>query len=408
MRETSNRQFTQTESAVISLLACSLFGAPFTEPTDAEPDLILEEAEKQAVFPLVYQTLSQNTAGALDPKWKLKFHRHIAHNVNVIYQHHQAHDLMTEAGIPYTVIKGCASGAYYPVLELRTMGDVDLYVGKPSMEAVRAVLTEKGFAVSGLTHSHHWTFTRGNEVYEVHWLPSGVPAEDGGRIRGQFDDLLEKRCLAETGGSAMYLPDVYHHGLILLLHTANHLSAGGIGLRHLMDWLVFVSSMPEQEFRGLFEGPLQQLGLWQFARVLTAVGVCCFSCPSREFCADVSPELAKSILADVFDGGNFGVKDSRRLMQSKLLRDEKTREIDGKSSFRHILRFMNRKAYLELPSSEKHPILLPVGWVKAGIRHHRENKDKKRTNKQPVKLRSLAQSAKEREQLYRQLRLFEE
>lgn len=405
MRDTQNRQLTQTESNLISLLACSLFGAAYAEPKETNRDLIFEEAEKQAVFPIVYQCLAEHSGQPADPKWTMRFQRHIANNIHVIYQHYQAHKLITEAGIPYTVIKGCASGAYYPVPELRTMGDVDLYVGKSSMEAVRRLLTEEGFAVSGLTHSHHWTFTRNQEVYEVHWLPSGVPAEDRLGIRERFDDLLEKRRLISTDQGELYLPDVFHHGLILLLHTANHLSAGGIGLRHLMDWLVFVSGMTEQEFCDIFEAALTQLGLWQFAKVLTAVGVNFFSCPSRAFCADVPAELAGGILADIFDGGNFGVKDSGRLMEAKLLRDEKTREIDGKSRFRHIIRFLNRKAYLEMPITEKHPILLPLGWAKAGRRYLKE---KKRTHKEPVRLRHLAQSAKEREQLYKQLSLFKE
>lgn len=407
MQETNNNQFTPAESDLISLLASALFGASAAALSCGDPNLILEEAEKQAVFPFIYQALSKRPDLSLSPRWKDRFLKHIANNVNVISQHVLAHELMTEAGIPYTVIKGCASGRYYPVPELRTMGDVDLYVGKSSMQPVRTFLTGKGYAVSNLEHSHHWTFTKGRIVFEVHWLPSGVPAEDSGKVRRQFDDLLEKRFLFKSGNQTMYLPDATHHGLILLLHTANHLSAGGVGLRHLMDWLVFVTAMPEAEFCERFEEILNQLGLWQFAKVLTAVGVRFFGSEPRDFCADVSPALAGSILSDILAGGNFGVKDSRRLMESKLLRDEKTREIDGKSGFRHFIRFLNRKAQLALPISAKHPVLLPIGWVKVG-RRYLKSKSKKRDQGQTIKLRGLARSAKERELLYKQLRLFEE
>lgn len=405
MRDTLKRQFTPTEEAIILLLSASLFGARQQELPDIQPDQLFEEAEKQSVFPQVYQALSQQDARAVEQKWTDRFHRHIAHNVNIIYQHFQAHELMTEAGIPYSVMKGCASAYYYAEPELRTMGDVDLFVEQSSMEAVRAHLCENGFSVSGLHHSHHWTFTRDDEVYEVHWTPSGVPVEDHRHIRAQFDDLLQKRRLVEFQDGALYLPDECHHGLILLLHTANHLSAGGIGLRHLMDWLVFVNSMPEELFVEKFDGVLRQLGLWQFVKVLTAVGTHYFSCPPRAFCADISPELSGSILLDIFSGGNFGVKDSGRLMESKLLRDEQTREIDEKGRVRHIVRFLNRKARLALPASEKHPILLPVGWMIVGRKHFRH---KSRTKEKSVSLFRVAKSAKEREKLYKQLRLFED
>lgn len=405
MQEAGNHPFSSVESALISLLGSAVFGAQLPEKIEADIDSVLKEAEKQTVFPYVFQIISNRNLSNVNPSWVLRFQKHIAHNVQIVHQHFMAHALMTEAGIPYTIMKGYASAQYYPEPLLRSMGDVDLYVGEQSMQKVRSFLTQKGFAVSSLNHSHHWAFTKDQAVLEVHWLPSGVPASDNGTIKSRFDDLLEKHVLIETEQGSMYLPDALHHGMILLLHTANHLSAGGIGLRHLMDWLVFESSMPEQKFCELFEDDLKQMGLWQLARVLTAVGVQFFGCEPRAFCKEISPELASSILTDIFDGGNFGTKDSRRLMESKLLRDEITRGIDGKSGARHFLRFLNRKSQLAMPITKKVPILLPIGWVKVAVRHR---KVKKRSPGESVKLRELAQGAKHREALYQQLRLYED
>lgn len=404
MRENLINQLPELDAAMVSILASALFHAQ--EPIGPIPDLnaLLQEAEKQAVFPIVYQELVEKQVHSPDGKWYPRYFQHLSHNLTVISQHHHAHELMTEAGIPYSVIKGCASGQYYPSPELRTMGDVDLYVKKSSMEPVRDFMTRKGYAVSMLHHSHHWTFKKDQDDFEIHWLPSGVPSADDGRIRSLFDDLLEKRVPVESEEGPLYFPDSFHHGLILLLHTANHLSAGGIGLRHLMDWLLFVWSMPEQRFCELFESILKEIGLWQFAKVLSAIGVCFFSCEPRAFCGDISSDLAKSILQDILNGGNFGVKDHGRLLESKLLRDEQTREIDGKSALRHIIRFLNRKSRLEFPTAEKYPILLPIGWVKLGLKHRRSRKSRKH---ETVRFHELRKSAREREQLYHQLGLFE-
>ena len=409
MSEVDCRPLNPVESAVISLLASALFGAENPTIAGVDPNLILKEAEEQAVFPLVYHALSQDPSVQIDPNWIARYQMHLANNIAVISRHYLAHTLMTEAGIPYTVIKGCASGRYYPVPEMRTMGDVDLYVGRQSMKAVRAFLTEKGYLVSALDHSHHWTFTKGSVEFEVHWLPSGVPAEDDGRIESMFDDLLDKRVLVGSGDAAYYIPDSFHHGLILLLHTANHLSAGGIGLRHLMDWVLFVSDIPERDFCERFEDVLHQLGLWQFAKVLTAVGIRFFGASPKAFCADISPELAQGILADILAGGNFGHKDRTRLMEAKLFRDEKTREVDGKSRLRHMIRFLNRKAQLALPITRKVPVLLPLGWMKVIWTKFIKKLAKRKTGSRSdrVRLRRLAQGAKERERLYKQLRLYE-
>ena len=289
MQEAEKHPFSLVESALISLLGSAVFGAQLPEKIEADIDLVLKEAEKQTVFPCVFHIIESRNLFPVNPNWMLRFQKHIARNVQVFYQHLMAHELMTEAGIPYTIMKGYASAQFYPEPTLRSMGDVDLYVGEQSMQKVRSFLTQKGFAVSSLNHSHHWAFKKDQAVLEVHWLPSGVPASDTGKIKSKFDDLLEKRVLYKAEQGSMYLTDTLHHGMILLLHTANHLSAGGIGLRHLMDWLVFESSMPEQTFCELFEDDLKQMGLWQLAMVLTAVGVQFFGCEPRAFCKEISP-----------------------------------------------------------------------------------------------------------------------
>ena len=405
MSKINSKQFAPTEAALISILGCALFGAEEPAQMCEDPNQVLEEAEKQAVFPVVYQYVSQKSAASLDPKWNVRFLKHYSNNINVISQHYHAHKLMAEAGVCYTVIKGCASGQYYSVPELRMMGDVDLFVEKSAMETVRSFLTEKGYVVSSLNHSHHWTFTMDREVFEVHWLPSGVPAADDGKIKGLFDDMLSRRVLTEIDGNELFLPDAYHHGLILLLHTANHLSADGIGLRHLMDWLVFVSSMSEQEFCDRFETVLKQVGLWQFAKVLTAVGVHYFACPTRNFCTDVSRSLTAELLLDIFEGGNFGQKDKDRLNQSKLLRDNETKQVDGSSRLRNALGFLNQRARAAMPAAEKTPLLLPIGWIRVFGKWRRDVK----AGKQPkLRLRKTMIGAKKRQSLYEQLKLFEE
>ena len=403
MQKKRKQQLSQVQSALIALLSNSVFGAKEIAVEIPDPELLLEEAEKQTVFPYVFQALTETAQVDPGRKWTLRFQKHLVHNLSVISLHFKTHELLTEAGIPYTVLKGCASGRYYPAPEMRTMGDVDIYVEQSSMQSVSELFRSEGYQVSNTHHGHHWAFSKANEEIEVHWQPSGIPAADDGTIRSLFDDLLAKRFLDRSFGSEMYLPDPVHHGLVLLLHTANHLSAGGIGLRHLIDWLVFVFSMPEKSFRELLEQKLRQIGLWQFACVLTSIGVRFFSCEPRDFCADVSADLALQILLDIFAGGNFGIKDNTRYLESKLLRDEQTREIDGGGRFRHLLRFMNRKAQLALPITKKLPVLLPIGWVKAWILHMRA-KDKVKYSS--LDLRGVAKSAKERELLYKQLQLF--
>ena len=403
MTQHTHSGFNAEHAALIELLAQQVFGAAAPAALPDDTGFVLREAEQQSVFPLIFPA-----AAALAPRaceaWRLRNLRHISHNYNIINAHYEAHTLLTAAKIRYTVIKGCASSFYYPAPELRTMGDVDLYVARRDMDRARAAFEAAGYSVSGLDHPHHWTFERDGVELELHWVPSGIPAADDGSILALFDDLLDRGAVKTVAGQEMVLPDPFHHGLILLLHTANHMTAGGVGLRHLLDWLVFVNSMDEQSFRALLEPSLRRIGLWHFACALSAVGVEFFGCPERSFCADLPRQLAEELLADIFDGGNFGVKNTDRLNQSKLLRDNESRQIDGKSGFSHAFRFLNQRARTRFPASARCPLLLPVGWASVLLNRSRAIRAGKQSR---LRWQDTLRGARTREQLYGQLHLFE-
>ena len=74
-----------------------------------------------------------------------------------------------------------------------------------------------------------------------------------------------------------------------------------------------------------------------------------------------------------------------------------------------MIRFLNRKAQLALPITRKVPVLLPLGWTKVIWTKFIKKLAKRKTGSRSdrVRLRRLAQGAKERERLYKQLRLYE-
>lgn len=405
MSSNTYRSLSATQNTIVSLLSQRVFSASAASLAPEDWNAVLNEAEQQSVFPVVYQAAAGMLSGSAAGGWKTRYHQHISHNFNVINAHYEAHDLLAAAGIPYTVIKGCASSFYYPEPELRTMGDVDLYVEKSSMDRVHSLFTGKGYEASGLDHPHHWSYERDGVELEIHWVPSGIPAADDGTVRALFGDLLERSRPVTQYGQTMILPDRFHHGLIMLLHTANHLTAGGVGLRHLLDWLVFENSMTEAEFCDIFSSTLRCIGLWQFACVLTAIGVRFFGCAPRSFCSEVSEALSTGMLLDIFDGGNFGVKDADRLNQSKLLRDNESRQIRGGGELGHAIRFLNQRARTQFPAAARFPLLLPIGWGKVLRNRAKAVKTGKQSR---VNLQATLRGAKEREMLYEQLRLFEE
>lgn len=109
---------TQTESTLLQILSIKLF--PESHQGQTLPDVtpeVLELAKVHAV-PLFVQ-------------WKgIDAHN----NITVKLAAQQLHKILTQAGIPYVILKGSASAWYYGKRELmRTAGDIDFLVARGGM-----------------------------------------------------------------------------------------------------------------------------------------------------------------------------------------------------------------------------------------------------------------------------------
>ena len=219
---------------LLYLLSNSLFK---TQLSDFHFANILPEAAKQTVFPLIYSALD----GECDlSAYTTQYYSAISHNVKVIEEHKTLHKLLCENNIPYVFLKGCASARYYPEPLLRTMGDVDLLVNEKDIEKTVCLLDDNDYRTTDDFNGIHIEFkSKNNLTIELHRQINGIPnGKVGQKVSSLFSNIFEKAVLVNNE----YLcPSDFHHGLILLLHTASHLTNEGIGLRHLCDWAVFIS-----------------------------------------------------------------------------------------------------------------------------------------------------------------------
>lgn len=158
------------------------------------------------------------------------------------------------------------------------------------------------------------------------------------------------------------MPSAQHHGLVLLLHMASHLTASGIGLRHLCDWLVFIESFSDEEFVKEFKSSLTRCGLWKFAETLTQIGVYYFGCKPKAWCNQSELALCKELLDDIIASGNFGNKKKERTIQAKFIRSNESRRVDGSSFISLAIKNINYKCHERFKITRKFPILLPGAW----------------------------------------------
>lgn len=402
---------TRQRELLLALVSRALFERGPELPEDADWNAVFREAQQQAVLPLAFESVKNLLPPALAAALKMIAEEYLLNNLLVDYEHVELHEAMSAAGIPYVVMKGSASAAYYPKPMLRMMGDVDFLVRPEDVERGKETLRALGFRETAERDNPiHQAFVRDNEdarrsEWELHWLPNGIPRnETGERIRALLSDSVETARLHRTDDGCYLVPDDFHHGLMILIHTAMHLMHSGVGLRHLCDWAVFAAHFSEEDFRTLFEEKLRDAGLWDFAAALTAVSVRYLGCPDPHWQGELPEELTESLLLDILRGGNFGKKDRERLNEAKLLVNTREGTVRRGAWLRNAASAMNEKARRLIPAARKTPLLLPLGWLCVAFRQLWRVARGKRP---ALRLKGMIEGAAARSALYQQLRIYE-
>lgn len=346
---------TQSQQTILSLIAAALFDPSIEIPQTADWAEVRREAQMHTV-----QFVSLSVAEKYLPEkeklpWRNMADYATINNMRVAYEHSELDTLMREHRIPYVILKGLSSASYYKQPDLRSLGDLDFLVAEENTNQAGKILEENGFKPEEDKDGFHIAYNRApSSTWELHRGVGGIPGGAAGmRCRGYMADVIETAVEANILGMTCRIPDTFHHGMILLLHTASHLTSEGIGLRHLCDWAVFYAGLSHKEFRDLFEERLKACGLWKFACLLTLTSVKYLHAPMHEWAGKADEVLLESIITDILNGGNFGMKDIDRYCQIKYISNRGEHTVDGKSVFSQVIDTIERKAKDEKKSKTK-------------------------------------------------------
>lgn len=398
---------TDIQEQIVQILGKMLFDAPieWSDPSIINWDALLGEGIQQAVFPILFEYAeSSMPAGSIHDKYLKYDIRYTRNNIRNLYYHNRLHLLMEENEIPYVMLKGQVSASYYPEPIKRPMGDIDFLIEPKDLHKAENLFISEGYMKSekSADHEFHWAYKKRGVKFEVHWEAPGIPMKDN-VIRSYMRDIIDRRVLVNGLDRMYYVPSTFHHGVILLLHTISHLTASGIGLRHLCDWLVFQNSLSEDDFIAIFSEPLKKMGLWKLAAVMTKIGILYFGCEEREWCREADAQLCEEFLNDIFVSGNFGTKDKSRSNQVMLIRNVKTKEVSNRDFLHNAVLSVDKKAVQDYPICDRVPVLRPIVWIIVLIQYYMRVRAGKKNN---ILSRESLTSALRRQQIYAELELY--
>lgn len=297
----------QYRELCLEILDCALHEREFKGRDEFDMTFLME-LQKQGIVSVVYPVIKKKTNSIeVDKKITSMYAQNVHKLCQVIQIQKEVDCILKEAKVSYAIIKGTAVAKYYPVPSNRGFGDIDILINPDDMDKVGRLLTEKNYALLEKAR-HHDEYKRYNVSVEIHRYPSGLnPYPD--ELKAVFINGLKSTEL-DTFGFPNF--ETEKNGLILLLHMYHHIY-GGMGLRHIADWMMFAENELTDEKYVKYEPILKEYGFLKFAKLSTKT--CQVFLGMRKegysWCQDVEEDTCRCFIEYIYQSGEFGNKRSK-------------------------------------------------------------------------------------------------
>lgn len=211
-------------------------------------------------------------------------------------------------GIRMLLLKGYGCGLCWPQQGHRPTGDIDVYLFGKHEDADRLVERKLGIKVHREYHKHSTFSYHGVEVENHAKFIDDVSHKSNIRFEQTLMSLLCREDCIESPINNVLLPPPTFNALFLLRHTGEHFASNEITLRHvldvgmffskyhsLIDWKIVMTVYQRERMADFFNGIaticVEYLGM----------RADCFGATDKSYSYHHDTELAKRILADIFE-----------------------------------------------------------------------------------------------------------
>lgn len=262
--------------------------------------------------------------------------------------------------IKHLFFKGIVIREYYPVKQMRTLGDIDFLIHKKDQNAVKKFFTQMGYKdKSSVVHDK---YEKGKVIIEAHDKIMNREINSKVDYFAYFENAWDYSISKEK---YTYELSLDYHLVYLLTHIAKHIYGSGAGIRMIFDIAVIIDKFGDTlDFTFIWK-ELKKIKLDMFARNI--FGLCerwfQVKIPDTEFEID---ELTYRAMSEyIIEGGTFGFSNNNVaiwLLRKSYSKKTSLKLMQFKAFWGKI--FLNFGEMEEkYPILEKLPFLLPVAWV---------------------------------------------
>ncbi len=362
-------QEAEKNNLMFSLLQCSLFGNPevseISIPEDTDWSVLLEELQEQTVHGLVEPILDALPIPdpAVKEAWRQACIRQQMRWYQVANVQQNLVTLLDEAGIPSVIIKGTAAGIAYPKPTARCPGDIDILVKRSNFQRAADLLQESGYTFvhdDNEGKHHHFAYQNDGVSIELHHR-LGIVSETLEDQLVFFESGVEQGVPVQIDGFSFRMFPRLWNGLSLLFHINQHLRSG-LGLRQIIDWMMFVDQeLTDGVWETEFQPYLAKHGMETLAITVTAMAQKYLGLSRSIHWANSADEATcDELMGYILEKGNFGKKcgEEGHIASVFLVSPNPVR----------LFKRLQKGGLLQWKAAKKHKFLRPFAWLYQSIR----------------------------------------
>lgn len=283
---------------------------PVTLP-EREWKTVYMQACQQSLTALIYGAVSRMGGDSGIPKpllmeWTLKAEAIRGFNAKMNAEAARLTGWFGERGRKTAILKGQANARLYPHPDERQPGDIDIWV-EGGRESVLKLLSDENVMDTKEVVSYHHAHLKKNDSgisVEVHFRPAS--GNYNPITNRRLQRYLEKEItLSESCHEGFNVP-TYRFALIMqMAHIQRHFLAGGIGLRHIVDYYMLMKNSSEED-RRFVASRLSTFGMRKTAGGVMWMMDELFSVESDTMLCPTDEKRGRWMLDEAFKSGNFG------------------------------------------------------------------------------------------------------
>lgn len=332
------------QRCLLELIKASLFGITPEIPENANWEKIFEAAKTQCIVPL----LASSVPAEHREQWNAIAYQSKAHYMQMLYEQSALIQLLFDNDIPLIIFKGTAASIYYPTPSLRTFGDIDFYIPDDYFDSAINLLKENGYIFIS-NHLRQYEFEKNGIDLELHSKISSKHYKD---VEGFYHNGFNHAVNYKIWNCSFPGLPTQENGLVLLGHIMQHLKSSGIGLRQIIDWMMFVhKELNDSVWEESFRSYAVEAGLEKLAVIVTYMCKKWLGLPdSITWCDNADEEVADQLLIRIMDDGNFG-NERAPFENIKIC-------IKNEGLFNHL----QRSGFENWSLAQRFKIFKPIAW----------------------------------------------